>query len=577
MLRIGRYVFKVADAPSEFEQIHRLNYRTFVSEIPQHADPGTGGVLVDKFHGKSTYFIALRDDRLVGMLSAHDRPPFSVAGRLPDPGVLERPGSRPLECRLLAVVPEERHTVAFAGLVWCVYLYVTAQGYTHLYISGVQERVPLYEQLGFEALGPAVPCGQARFVPMVATPARMAERNGRAMQLWRKRLERQVTSRVEGRGSKIEEDSNLRSSTLDPRSSTSVCLLPGPVAVAPAVTAAFHQSPVYHRATEFIERFQQVRQALGELVGGRDVALFTGSGTLANEAVAATLAANHLPGKGVLLVNGEFGERLARQARRFGLEPRVLSWPWGQPWDLDEVEAALDHEPAGGWAWGVHLETSTGVLNDLPGLVRHAARRGVRVCADCVSSFGAVPLDLRGVHLASGSTGKALGAYAGIAVVFTEEAALRGLDVRGVPSYLDVPAALETAGPRYTFPSPALFALEAALAEYATPEQARARYDHYAELGRHVRQRLRGLGIEPLAAEECAAPVITTFAPPGDATSEAFVARCRGWGFAVGGQSGYLAERRLVQIATMGAVGADDVRPLFQYLERWLTRSAVLA
>jgi Flp pilus assembly protein TadB len=88
MWRLGRYVFKIADTPSEFEQIHRLNYRTFVSEIPQHADPGTGGVLVDKFHAKSTYFIALRDGRLVGMLSAHDRPPFSVAGRLPDPGVL---------------------------------------------------------------------------------------------------------------------------------------------------------------------------------------------------------------------------------------------------------------------------------------------------------------------------------------------------------------------------------------------------------------------------------------------------------------------------------------------------------
>jgi aspartate aminotransferase-like enzyme len=574
MLRIGRYVFKVADTPSEFEQIHRLNYRTFVSEIPQHADPGTGGVLVDKFHAKSTYFIALRDGRLVGMLSAHDRPPFSVAGRLPDPGVLERPGTRPLECRLLAVVPEERHTVAFAGLAWSVYLYLTARGYTHLYISGVEQRVPLYEQLGFEPLGPAVPCGQARFVPMVATPARMAERLGRAIELWRKRLERQgseVTGDSEG---SLARDASEGVSSLTP---APICLLPGPVSVAPAVTAAFQQPPVYHRGTEFIERFQRVRRALGELVGGRDVALFTGSGTLANEAVAATLAAGESPGKGVLLVNGEFGERLARQARRFGLEPRVLGWPWGQPWDLDEVEAALDHEPAGSWVWGVHLETSTGVLNDLPGLVRRAARHGVRVCADCVSSFGAVPLDLRGVHLASGSTGKALGAYAGIAVVFTEEAALHGLDVRGVPSYLDVPAALATVGPRYTFPSPALFALEAALAEYATPEQAQARYDHYAELGRHVRQRLRGLGIEPLAAEECAAPVITTFAAPGDATSEAFVARCRGWGFAVGGQSGYLAERRLVQIATMGAVGADGVRPLFQQLERWLTRSAVLA
>jgi hypothetical protein len=30
-------VFKVADGDAEFEAIHRLNYRSFVEEIPQHA------------------------------------------------------------------------------------------------------------------------------------------------------------------------------------------------------------------------------------------------------------------------------------------------------------------------------------------------------------------------------------------------------------------------------------------------------------------------------------------------------------------------------------------------------------
>jgi len=30
-------IFKIASEDWEFEQIHRLNYRTFVDEIPQHA------------------------------------------------------------------------------------------------------------------------------------------------------------------------------------------------------------------------------------------------------------------------------------------------------------------------------------------------------------------------------------------------------------------------------------------------------------------------------------------------------------------------------------------------------------
>ena len=78
----------------------------------------------------------------------------------------------------------------------------------------------------------------------------------------------------------------------------------------------------------------------------------------------------------MLLSNGEFGDRLARQAVRFGLAPRVLRWPWGKAWDLEQVGEALAHEPPGSWVWGVHQESSTGVLNDLPGLVRVARRRG---------------------------------------------------------------------------------------------------------------------------------------------------------------------------------------------------------
>lgn len=60
-------VFKIADAEEEFAQIHRLNYRTFVEEIPQHI-PNATGILVDRFHAENTYLIGLRASSLVGML-----------------------------------------------------------------------------------------------------------------------------------------------------------------------------------------------------------------------------------------------------------------------------------------------------------------------------------------------------------------------------------------------------------------------------------------------------------------------------------------------------------------------------
>jgi aspartate aminotransferase-like enzyme/N-acyl-L-homoserine lactone synthetase len=586
MFKVGHYTFKRAETPQEFEQIHRLNYRTFVSEIPQHVDPGNGH-LVDKYHHKNAYFIVVEDGRVIGMVSSHDSPPYSVAERLANPELLNRPGNRPLEVRLLAIEPDKRNTTIFFGLLWCLYKYAQTCGYTHIFISGLRERVRLYRRLGFEALGPAKLGGSAWFVPMVLTVGQLPQRVEHIKRLWESHLnivKREPSGAARGawtvdRGAWLESPHASRPTphvSTTPRASRStdqVCLLPGPVTLAAAVHQAFQQPPIYHRGPEFIALFQQVRQTLGDMVGGMDVALFNGSGTLGNEAAAATLAATSDAGHGVMLVNGEFGNRLARQATRFGLNFKILTWPWGQPWNLQQVAEAFDQGPDYRWVWGVHLESSTGVLNDLPGLIRLAKARRIRVCVDCISSLGAVPLNLRDVYLATGATGKALGSYAGLAILFATASALAGLDMNRVPSYLDVPATLATEGPRFTFPSSTVRALEAALSAYTSRELAQARYDHYASLGIYVRRQLRHLGLEPLADDRRACPVITTFTPPGDYASVDFVSRCQSWGFEIGGQSQYLAERRLVQIATMGAVRREDCERLFKHLARWLQKA----
>lgn len=556
MLRVGKYVFKRAETAEEFEEVHRLNYRTFVHEIPQHADPGDGR-LVDKFHHKNTYFIVLANDRLIGMISGHGEPPYSVADRMPDSSVLHAPGTRPMEVRLLAIEPGKRKTTLCFGLLFVLYQHAQKLGYTHLFISAVKERIPLYRRLGFEQLGPPVAQGRAAFAPMVLTVGRLPKKVEQMRLQWASHIDRLARLGKE-----------------------TICLLPGPVTTAPAVRAAFHLPPIYHRGPEFIELYQKVRRTLGDLVGGRDVALLNGSGTLANEAVAATMAADDSVGRGLLLVNGEFGERLACQAKRFGLAPRQLSWTWGQPWDLDEVDAALAEEvrtsDARPWVWGVHQESSTGVLNDLAGLVRVAQRYGALVCVDCISSLGAVPIDLRGVYLATAATGKSLGAYAGVAIIFANREEISRLDLSRVPSYFDIGAALASRGPRYTFPSPVLQALDAALDGYSTAARASASYERYAHLGSFIRRQLRKNGVEPLAHETWACPVVTTFTPPADDSSAVFVDRCRQWGFSIGGQSSYLAERRLVQIASMGAVDRHDLELLFAQMSHWLSRQTTL-
>jgi aspartate aminotransferase-like enzyme len=546
MVRLGRYVFKLAESATEYEQIHRLNYLTFVQEIRQHSDTGNGS-LVDKYHGKNTYFLALRDGRLVGMLSAHDLPPFSITQRLSDPRLIQKPGMKPLEVRLLAVEPEERGSPVLAGLVYSLYQYGRAHGHTHFVISGVTGQEVLYKHIGFEPLGPPVGRAGAMFVPMITTLDRVEIKMQRTMKLWERRMRRAASTPTEP-----------------------ISMLPGPVPVSPDVRQAFEQPPIYHRSPEFVAIFEDVRRNLEQITNAPGVALFVGSGTLANEAVAATLAADRNAECGLMLVNGEFGRRIVRQAQRFGLQPQILEWPWGQPWDLDHIAEALTDMPEDSWIWGVHQESSTGVMNDLAGLVEIARRRRMRVCADCVSSLGAVPVDLSEVYLATGATGKAFSSYAGIALVFADPVKLTNLNVDRVPGYLDLPATLASVGPRFTVPSSLMNALCVALKVYSTPERARARYDHYANLGRFVRDRLREIGLPPLADESVASPVITSFYPPGDESSFDFVNRCQEWGFLIGGQSGYLMEQRLVQIANMGTIRRSDLEDLFEHMERYM-------
>src|SRR5437867_5240546 len=107
--------FRIASEPAEFEAIHRLNYKTFVEEIPQHAN-NTEERLVDKFHGENTYAICLNADRLVGMVAGRANRPFSLDQKVPNLDTFLPAGRRILEVRLLSVEKEFRNGFVFSRL-----------------------------------------------------------------------------------------------------------------------------------------------------------------------------------------------------------------------------------------------------------------------------------------------------------------------------------------------------------------------------------------------------------------------------------------------------------------------------
>jgi aspartate aminotransferase-like enzyme len=542
---LGRVIFKLADNPSEFDQIHRLNYRIFAEEIGQYTPDGSG-LLVDRFHDKNIYCIAVQNGRVLGMVAANDQSPFSIETRLSDLAVLDTLRGSLLEVRLLALEPHCRHRTILAVLLWELYRYAGERRYLHLIISGIADKAQMYQRFGFRALGPAVASGAASFIPMVLSLENPSGHMTRYTNSYLARRERSGDPPL-------------------------VSLMPGPVRIAPAIQESFKRSPVSHRSSGFIDTYEKVRATLGQLCGGMHVGVFVGSGTMANDTVAMHLRTAFGDAPGLLLVNGEFGERIAMQASSAGLQFRLLRWRWGEPWNLDEVAGAMTRHTA--WVWAVHLETSTGVLNRLSDLVSLASGRGARLAVDCISSVGAVPLPTHGVWMATGVSGKAIGAYAGLSFVFASTDALERASSDNLPSSMDVKAAVTQVGPRFTVASPLLFALESALVPYSSAERARQRFAQQQSLGRHVRSQLGRVGIQPVASERDAAPCVTSFAIP----RIDFLETCRRAGFELGSESRYLRDRGWAQIATMGAIDSAELDRLFDAIKRESPLSVHLA
>ncbi len=522
--------FKVATQEWEFEQVHQLNYRTFVEEIPQH-QPSTTPRLVDKFHAENTYLICLSGKRVIGMIATRSRRPFSLDQKLPNLDSYLPPGRCPCEIRLLAVEKEFRNGQVFRGLTALMWQFGTEHGYDMAIISGTTRQQKLYRHLGFVPFGPLVGNGEATFQPMYLT-----------LEIFEKRAE---------------EFLRLRSTP-----TRVVSFLPGPVAVNEQVRKAFERLPESHRSDRFVWEFQQIRNRLCQLVAARHVEILMGSGTLANDAVAAQLSLQHKPG--LILSNGEFGQRLINHARRFGLKFDALEFAWGEPFDLAAIQQAATRGPAPGWLWCAHCETSTGVLNPLSALQSLCAKSKIKLCADCISSIGLIPVNLDGIYLASSASGKGLAGYPGLSFVFYNHQIASS---QRLPRYLDLGWYGEHQGIAFTHSSNLVHALDTAIRQVDWPKK----FAQLVEVSVWLRESLRQLGFRLVAPDAQAIPGVATIALPSEQDSARLCQQLEKAGFLLSYNSDYLRQRNWIQICLMGEYARERLGELLGELRK-LTR-----
>ena len=526
-MSIRQVQYKVATEPLEFEQIFQLAYDTFVEEIPQH-QPNPDRRHVDRFHDENTYLIAKDDDVVVGMLAIRAERPFSLDEKLGNVDPYLPAGRSVCELRLLAVRKDYRRGTVFRGLIDLLVAHGRARGFDLAIISGTLRQEKLYRHLGFVAFGRRVGTAEAPFQPMYLTF----------------------------------EDFQAKAPTIAAAAGEPVSFLPGPVLLSRDVRAAFERPPVSHRNAQFKEEFARTKSGLCRLTNAADVQILLGTGTLANDVVAAQLTLLDSPG--VVLSNGEFGERLIDHARRMQLDYAAVEFDWGRTFDVRKVERAVERTRAR-WLWAVASETSTGMLNDLEGLKAVARRNDVSLSLDCVSAIGALPIDLSGVHLASGASGKALAALPGLSFVFYSHR-LTPSPTR-LPRYLDLGYYADKEGIPFTHSSNLVAALAAALARFNTDEP----FERVAALSNWLRPKLRELGLPILVDDGHATPAVVTVPLPPSRSATLLGDRLQRHGLLVAYQSEYLERRNWFQIGLMGHCTEAHLERLVGALARIMT------
>ena len=158
-------VIKEAESKEEFEQIFKLNHKTFVEEIPQH-ERRSDLRLVDKFHWKNTYIIAVKNSRLVGMVCYNTERPFSLDQKGVNIDTFVSSVNKIAEIRLLSVEKDFRNTSVTYKILKHLIKVLTGKGILFGLISATTKQLPFYHKIGFKPFGELIGKPGAYYQPM---------------------------------------------------------------------------------------------------------------------------------------------------------------------------------------------------------------------------------------------------------------------------------------------------------------------------------------------------------------------------------------------------------------------------
>ncbi len=299
-------------------------------------------------------------------------------------------------------------------------------------------------------------------------------------------------------------------------------LTPGPLTTSLSVKQAMLHD-WGSRDENFIAINRKVRDRLVALAGGDRTHVcvpLQGSGTFVVEATVGTLLNRNA--KALILVNGAYGQRIARICDYYERRYAVLETPEDVPNDPRALDAALRQDRELSHVFVVHCETTSGILNPVSEIAEITAHHGRKLIVDAMSAFGAIPMDARTLPFdaLAASSNKCIEGVPGVGFAIIRESVLAQCEGNAPSLTLDLYdqwRSMDKNGQwRFTPPTHVIVALDQALREHEDEGGVRGRGARYAGNCRILVDGMRELGFETLLPDELQAPIIVTFHMPAD-------------------------------------------------------------
>jgi alanine-glyoxylate transaminase/serine-glyoxylate transaminase/serine-pyruvate transaminase len=330
------------------------------------------------------------------------------------------------------------------------------------------------------------------------------------------------------------------------------------------------QPIVGHLDPYFFEVVEAIREDLRVLFGTQNsfVHALSGTGSAGMEAAVSNFVE---PGqKLVVFTAGFFGDRIVEMGRRHGANVFVCKKPWGETFSEPEARETLEREVPHAVAF-VHAETSTGALQDPKAITAPAHSCGALTIMDCVTSLGAIPIDIdaSGVDVAFSCTQKGLSCPPGLSPVTVSTTAVERLRARKTPCpiwYLDLKLILDyyEGSHRYhhTAPISSFYALREGLAAIRE-EGAQNRFARHQRAHLEFVRRLEVMGLSLYVPEGRRIPNLNTVRVPEGAddvkTRQRLIAE---FGIEIAGGFGPLAGQ-IFRVGLMGPLATEENATMF--------------